>query len=151
MTMDEIDRAIIAELEQDGRISNVELADRVRLTPAPCLRRVQRLEADGVIRGYRAVIDPESVGRGFQVIVDVDISNEIGNVEAFERTLSDFDEVAEIHRMFGSPDYLVRIAVEDLDAYERFLTRHVLTLPGIMRVNSRFTMKTVKPDGGSAR
>lgn len=142
--MDEIDRAIISELEADGRISNVELADRVRLTPAPCLRRVQRLEAAGVIRGYRAVIDPAAVGRGFEVIVDVDLNNQISNVEAFERTLSGFDEVAEIHRMFGSPDYLVRIAVEDLDAYERFLTAHVLPLPGILRVNSRFTMKTVK-------
>ena len=142
--MDDIDRAIIAELMADGRISNVELADRVRLTPAPCLRRVQRLEAEGVITGYRAVVDPAAIGRGFEVIIDVTITNDLESVSAFENRMAEREEVVEVHRLFGMPDYFVRVAVADVVAYERFLTEHVLPLPGIQKVTSRFTMKTIK-------
>lgn len=128
----------------DGRLSNVELADRVRLTPAPCLRRVQRLEAEGVIQGYRAVVDPAAIGRGFEVFIDVVLTNDLASVSVFEETLAGLDEVVEVHRLFGTPDYFVRVAVADLVAFERFLTEHVLPLPGIQKVASRFTMKTVK-------
>lgn len=142
--MDDIDQAIIAELMADGRISNVELADRVLLTPAPCLRRVQRLESDGVIKGYRAVIDPAAIGRAFEVFIDVVLTNDLASVSTFEDTLAALDEVVEIHRLFGTPDYLIRVAVADLVAFEKFLTAHVLPLPGIQKVSSRFTMKTIK-------
>jgi len=131
----------------DGRISNVELAERVRLTPGPCLRRVQRLEASGVIRGYRAVIDAESTGRGFPVMVDVDLERmDDRTVATFEKVIARLDEVVEAHRFFGSPDYLLHIAVADLATYERFLTGSVLTIPGIQKVSSRFTMKVVKSE-----
>jgi len=142
--VDDIDQAIIAELMADGRISNVELADRVLLTPAPCLRRVQRLESDGVIKGYRAVIDPAAIGRAFEVFIDVVLTNDLASVSTFEDTLAALDEVVEIHRLFGTPDYLIRVAVADLVAFEKFLTAHVLPLPGIQKVSSRFTMKTIK-------
>ncbi|MBO1269746.1 Lrp/AsnC family transcriptional regulator [Arthrobacter cavernae] len=143
--MDKIDRAIIMELMRDGRISNVDLADKVNLTPGPCLRRVQRLEESGTILGYRAVVDPAALGRSFEVILDVDINAfDRESVYAFEEAMAGFGEVTEIHRMFGSPDYFVRIAVRDLEAYEEFLSGHVLTLPGIQKVASRFTMKTIK-------
>ncbi|MEW2396164.1 Lrp/AsnC family transcriptional regulator [Streptomyces sp. NPDC046862] len=144
--MDAIDRAIIAELERDGRLTNVELAQRVGLTTGPCLRRVQRLEADGVIRGYRAVVDPASVGRSFEVLIDLSLeAQDAETVEHFEETLSRAEEVLELRRLFGSPDYFVRVAVADLPAYETFLSRRVMTIPRIRNVTSHFTMKTIKP------
>ena len=144
--MDAIDRAIIAELERDGRLTNVELANRVGLTTGPCLRRVQRLEADGVIRGYRAVIDAAAVGRSVEVLVDVTLeAQDADTVEHFERTLGEAEEVVELRRSFGSPDYFMRVAVADLAAYETFLSRRVMTIPRLKGVTSRFTMKKVKP------
>jgi DNA-binding Lrp family transcriptional regulator len=129
----------------EGRIANVELADRVRLTPGPCLRRIQRLEAAGVIRGYRAVIDPDAVGRGFLVMLDIDLERaDQDTVLGFDEAISALDRVDEVHRLFGSPDYLVRVSVADIEAYERFFTSKVMTIPGIQKVRSRFTMKVVK-------
>ncbi|MEU6607059.1 Lrp/AsnC family transcriptional regulator [Streptomyces shenzhenensis] len=143
--MDGIDRAIIAELERDGRLTNVELAQRVGLTTGPCLRRVQRLEADGVIRGYRAVVDPAAVGRSFEVLIDLSLeAQDAETVRRFEETMARADEVVELRRLFGSPDYFVRVAVADLAGYEAFLSHHVMTIPRIKNVVSHFTMKTVK-------
>lgn len=143
--MDATDRAIISELMRDARIPNVNLAERVHLTPGPCLRRVQRLEQEKVILGYRAVVDPTAMGRSFEVILDVELTAfDRQSVLRFEDAMAAFDEVVEMHRMFGSPDYFVRIGVQDLPAYETFLTERVLTLPGIQKVVSRFTMKTIK-------
>jgi DNA-binding Lrp family transcriptional regulator len=144
--MDAIDRAIIAELERDGRLTNVELAHRIGLTTGPCLRRVQRLEADGVIRGYRAVIDATAVGRSVEVLLDVTLeAQDADTVEHVERTLTEAEEVVELRRLFGSPDYFVRVAVADLAAYETFLSRRVMTIPRVKGVSSRFTMKMLKP------
>ncbi|MFE2830810.1 Lrp/AsnC family transcriptional regulator [Streptomyces mirabilis] len=143
--MDAIDLAIIAALERDGRLTNVELAQRVGLTTGPCLRRVQRLEADGVIRGYRAVIDPVAVGRSFEVLIDLSLeAQDAETVERFEQTMAQAEEVIELRRLFGSPDYFVRVAVADLSAYETFLSGHVMTIPRIKNVTSHFTMKVVK-------
>ncbi len=143
--MDEIDRAILAELMADGRISNVELAARVNLTPAPCLRRVQRLESEGVIRGYRAVVDPAAMGRSLEVLLEVTLeTNDARSVEHFEETMRDFEEVRELRRLYGTPDYFVRVAVADSESYEAFLSRHVMTIPKIERVTSHFIMKTLK-------
>ncbi|HTH91721.1 Lrp/AsnC family transcriptional regulator [Mycobacterium sp.] len=144
--MDKVDRAIIAELERDGRLTNVELAHRIGLTTGPCLRRVQRLEADGVIRGYRAVIDATAVGRSVEVLLDVTLeAQDADTVEHVERTLTEAEEVVELRRLFGSPDYFVRVAVADLPAYEIFLSRRVMTIPRVKGVTSRFTMKMLKP------
>ena len=143
--MDALDRAIIAELQRDGRQTNVELAGRVGLTAGPCLRRVQRLEADGVIRGYRAVVDPTRMGRSFEVLLDVTLaSQDSPTVERFEGTMQGFDEVRELRRLFGTPDYFARIAVADLPAYEVFLSQQVMTIPRVERVASRITMKSLK-------
>jgi DNA-binding Lrp family transcriptional regulator len=144
--MDAIDEAIIAELERDGRLTNVELAQRVGLTTGPCLRRVQRLEADGVIAGYRAVIDPVARGRAFEVLIDLSLeAQDAETVERFEQTLARAEEVLELRRLFGTPDYFVRVAVADLPAYEAFLSQEVMTIPRIKNVTSHFTMKIVKP------
>ncbi|MFI6674667.1 Lrp/AsnC family transcriptional regulator [Kribbella sp. NPDC050470] len=143
--MDAVDRAIIAELTRDGRLTNVELAGRVGLTAGPCLRRVQRLEADGVIRGYRAVLDPAALGRSFEVLLNITLeANDAAAVDRFEQTLVALDEVTELRRLFGTPDYFVRVAVADLTAYEAFLSTHVLPIPRVQRVTSAFTMKVIK-------
>jgi Lrp/AsnC family transcriptional regulator, leucine-responsive regulatory protein len=144
-TMDSIDHAIIDELRRDGRLSNVELAARVNLSPSPCLRRVRSLEEAGVIRGYHADIEPSAIGRGLEVSVLVELSlKDRKTVEAFEEQIGAFDEVLECRRMFGLPDYIIRVAVADTDAYERFYMNKLAELPGVTRVNSQFTMKVVK-------
>jgi DNA-binding Lrp family transcriptional regulator len=143
--MDAIDRAILRQLEDDGRLANVDLAERVRLSPSSCLRRVRALERDGAIRGYHADIDPLAVGRGFEVTVHVELTlKDRATVEAFEAGIAAFDEVVECRRMFGLPDYIVRVAVADQAAYEAFYMNRLGELPGLARVNSQFTMKMVK-------
>lgn len=146
--MDAVDRQIIAELRRDGRLSNVELADRIGLTPAPCLRRVKRLERSGVITGYTACIDPNAVGRGFEVLVNVDLTRkDRATFEAFEEAVSALDEVIEVRRMFGLPDYLIRVATSSLESYESFVSTKLGDLPGIDKLDSHLTMKLVKaPD-----
>lgn len=143
--LDAIDRAIIDELSRDARLSNTELAHRVRLTPAPCLRRVKRLEQEGVISGYHARIDPVAAGRPFEVTVSVEIvMNDQRSVEEFESSVAAMDEVVEARRVFGSPDYILRVLVADVAAYERFQTTKLLVLPGVSRTISHQTMKLIK-------
>lgn len=145
MELDNIDRAIIRHLGRDARLSNVALADLVGLTPAPCLRRVQRLESAGVILGYQAQIDPAAIGQGFEVFLEVELTAfDLGSVQRFEDALAGMPEVIELYRLFGSPDYFVRIAVASLPAYEEFLTARVLVVPGVAKVSSRFAMKVLK-------
>ena len=143
--MDRLDRAILRHLQDDGRLSNVELAQRINLSPSPCLRRVRALEATGVIRGYRAILDPAALDRGFEVIVHAELGlKDRATVEAFEERIARMDAVVECRRMFGIPDYVIRVAVTDAEAYEAFYMTQLAELPGLARVNSQFTMKTVK-------
>lgn len=145
--LDAVDREILFHLRRDGRLSNVELAGRVGLTPPPCLRRVKRLENAGVIAGYRAVVDPAAVGRGLEVLIDVEIqATDRRTVEEFERALAGYDEVVELRRLFGRPDYFVRVAVADATAYEAFLSDKLIGLPGVLRTESHLTMKLLKAD-----
>jgi Lrp/AsnC family transcriptional regulator, leucine-responsive regulatory protein len=143
--LDATDRAIILLLEQNGRLSNAELAERVSLSPSPCLRRLRQLEATGVVRGYHADIDPAAVGRGFQVLVHTNMMvKDQSTIEAFEAAIAPLDEVLECRRMFGDPDYLIWVATADADAYERFYMTRLTNLPGVARMSSQFTMKVVK-------
>jgi DNA-binding Lrp family transcriptional regulator len=143
--MDAIDRKIVAELELDGRLSNVELADRVGLSPAPCLRRVRRLEGEGVILGYSARIDPGATGRGFEVVLNVDLTRkDRATFEAFEAAAAAFDEVTEIRRMFGLPDYVLRVATDSIESYELFLSTKMGDVPGVDKLDSHITMKLIK-------
>jgi DNA-binding Lrp family transcriptional regulator len=143
--MDAVDRRIIAELQRDGRLSNVELADRVGLTPAPCLRRVKRMESEGVIVGYTARIDPQAIGRGFEVLVFVDLRRkDRATFEAFEAAVAALDEVTEVRRMFGLPDYLLRVATASLESFETFLSTQLGDAPGVDKLDSHITMKLVK-------
>ena len=145
LKLDAVDREILFHLRQDGRLTNVELARRVGLTPPPCLRRVKRLEDARVICGYQAVIDPQAVGRALEVLVDAEVSvTDLQTVEAFESAVASFEEVVEFRRLFGRPDYFIRVAVADHAAYEAFLTGKLLCLPGLQRVDSHLTMKQIK-------
>jgi DNA-binding Lrp family transcriptional regulator len=146
--MDAIDRRILRELQADGRLSNQELAARVGLTPSPCLRRVRQLEDDGVIRGYRAVIDPVAVGRGFEVFASVEVHRDRASVEAFETEVQAIPDIVEAYRLYGAPGCLLRIAVSDSDAYERFWTEKLIALPGVSDVNSQMIMKRIKAPQG---
>ncbi len=147
--MDSVDRAILRHLQAEGRLSNTELADRVGLSPSPCLRRVRRLEESGVIAGYGAIIDPAAVDRGFQVLVHVtmEVRDRLATMEAFEARVAELGEVIECRRMFGDPDYLLWVAAADLAAYEQLYMTKLVGLPGVARTVSQLTMKTVKPGG----
>lgn len=135
----------MSELRRDGRVSNVDLADRVGLTAAPCLRRVRRLEELGVIRGYHAAIDPTALGRGMTVIVTVEIrATDHATIEEFESAIAALDEVVEARRVFGVPDYFLLVAVADAGEYEQFQMRKLTVLPAVSRVVSHQTMKVIK-------
>ncbi|MEV0000647.1 Lrp/AsnC family transcriptional regulator [Streptomyces sp. NPDC050848] len=146
--MDRIDRSILRELQDDGRLTNLELAQRIGLSASACLRRVRQLEDDGVIQGYRAVIDPAAVGRGFEVLVSIEVRRDRETVEAFEAALREIPDVIEAYRLFGSPGCLLRIAVADLAAYERLWIERLTSLAGVTEVNSQIIMKRVKEPHG---
>ncbi len=148
VTMDAIDRRILRELQADGRLTNQELAQRVGLTPSPCLRRVRQLEDDGVIRSYRAVVEPAAVGRGFEVFASVEVRRDRDSVAAFEAQLQSTPDVVEAYRLYGAPGCLLRIAVADSEAYERFWTEKLISLPGVSDVNSQMIMKRIKAPQG---
>lgn len=141
---------------QEGRLSNTELADRVGLSPSPCLRRVRNLERAGVISGYHAAVDMAALGRGFEVLVHVEMAiQDRATLEAFEAEIAQIDEIVQCRRMFGQPDYLLWIGTADLGAYERLYMTRLTNLPGVARTNSQFTMKTIKdvirvPDASGA-
>jgi DNA-binding Lrp family transcriptional regulator len=142
--MDAIDRKILAELQVEGRLTVTELAERVRLSPAPCHRRLRELERTGAIKGYRAVVDPAAVGLGFEAIVSVTMSREdAATIKEFETALAQIPEVRHSERLFGDPDYLMRVAVPDLERYVSIRDEKLATLPGVGRITSTIVMKRV--------
>ncbi|MGW0828308.1 Lrp/AsnC family transcriptional regulator [Streptomyces sp. NPDC002845] len=143
--LDDVDRDILFQLQQDGRLTNVELAKRVGLTPPPCLRRVKRLEELGVITGYRAVVNHEAIGWGLEVMVCIEVSvSDLKTLEGLEATIAAYEEVVEFRRVFGTPDYYLRVLVADYAAYEAFQTKKIIGIPGVARVISQPTMKKIK-------
>src|SRR4029079_4861485 len=136
--MDGLDRAILTHLQTDGRLTNAELAERVRLSPSACLRRVRALEAARVIAGYHAAVDPAALDRGFQVLVYTTLLvRNRDTIAAFEHAVVALDEGVECHRMFRDPASVIRVAVADVEAYERFLIDTFADLPGMARSNGR--------------
>ena len=126
-------------------MSNLDLARTVGLSPTPTLRRVRQLERSGAIRGYRAIIDPEAVQRSFQVLVWVDlVQGTRESIEAFESALLDIPDVIEAQRLFGEPDYLLRVAVRDSAEYEHLYTNRLAALPGVRKARSQIGMKTIR-------
>jgi Lrp/AsnC family transcriptional regulator, leucine-responsive regulatory protein len=143
--LDAIDRRIIAELQADARLSNVDLADRVGLSPSPCLRRVKRLEREGYIEGYRAALRRERIGLGFSVFVAVKIDDH-ANERAlkFEKSINAMPEVIACHLVSGDADYFLEVVVPDLEHYRRFLVGKLLNLPIVREVRSNIAIQTLK-------
>lgn len=143
--IDEKDRHILRELSRDGRMSNLDLADRVSLSPSATLRRVQALEAGGVISGYRAVLDPMAMGIGFIAYITVGLGlHTKAAQEAFERAVGRADEVVECHNITGTVEYLLRVEVADLVAYKRFHTDVLGALPQVATITTFVVMGSPK-------
>ncbi len=142
--MDKIDRAILAELQADGRLTVTELADRVRLTPGPCHRRLRDLDRSGIITGYRAIVNPAAVGMGFEALVQITLERgDAGTVDSFEAALAELPQVRHAERLFGDPDYLLRVAARDLDSFATLRDQELATLPGVHRLTSTIVMKRI--------
>jgi DNA-binding Lrp family transcriptional regulator len=143
--MDRINDHILQELSRDGRVSNLELAERVGLSPSACLRRVQELERRGIIRGYRAVLDRTRLGLGFVAYATVGLNSHTkASQEAFERAMAAAPEVVECHNVTGSVEYLLRIEVADLPAYKAFHTDVMGTLPQVNAITTLVVMGSPK-------
>jgi DNA-binding Lrp family transcriptional regulator len=145
--VDRIDRQILAELQADGRLSVTDLAGRVGLSVSPTHRRLRDLEQAGAIVGYRAVVDPAAVGLTFEALVMVTMRQEDRDtLLAFEEALTEIPNVLQAQRLFGDPDYLLRVLTADLAAYAELEDNTLAALPGVLRLNSTLVMKQVVGD-----
>jgi Lrp/AsnC family transcriptional regulator, leucine-responsive regulatory protein len=145
LAMDAIDRRIVAELQADGRLTNVMLADRVGLSPSPCLRRVKRLEREGVIEGYRASLRRDRIGLGFSVFLGVKIDGHANKrALVFEKAVAAMPEVIACHLVSGEADYFLEVVVPDLADYQHFLVEKLLNLTMVREVRSNIAIQTLK-------
>ena len=145
MKLDSIDLRILAELQADGALSNVALAKKVHLSPSPCLARVKALEAAGVISRYVALANASALGLGLNVFINISLKTQ--NKEAlaeFEQRIAEHDEVMECYLMTGDSDYLIRVAVADIGALEKFILEQLTPIAGIEKIRSSFTLKQVR-------
>ena len=143
--LDKIDLKILRDLQEDGRITNVELAKHAGISPPPCLRRVRALEETGCIRGYHADIDPESLGFGVTVFAHVGLNSQAEtDLIAFEQRVAAWPEVRECHMLAGETDFLLKIVSTDWDAYQRFLTSKLTPAPNVSVVKSALAIRTSK-------
>jgi Lrp/AsnC family leucine-responsive transcriptional regulator len=143
--LDPADCRIVAELQANGRLSNVELADKIGLSPSPCLRRVKRLERDGYIDGYRAALRRDLIGLGFSVFIGVKIDGHTNErALAFEKAVVAMPEVVACHLVSGDADYFLEVVVPDLGDYQRFLVGKLLNLPIVREVRSNIAIQTLK-------
>ena len=144
-TIDSFDRRILETLQDDGRLSNVDLADRIGLSPTPCLRRVKALEASGLIRRYNAVLDRGGVGLGLTVMVGVKVDGHHDeNASAIQEAFRSMPEVISCHLVSGESDFLLETVFPDIASYERFLFGKLLTLAMVKDIRSNFVIRTVK-------
>ena len=143
--LDSIDTRILAALQKDGRLSNTELAEKVNLSASACHRRVQRLEREGWITGYVALLDRRRMGRPTTVFVEITLSGQADEVlDAFERAVAQVPDVLECHLMAGSADYLLKVVAGDTEDFARIHRRHLATLPGVAQMQSSFALRTVR-------
>jgi Lrp/AsnC family transcriptional regulator, leucine-responsive regulatory protein len=144
-SLDAIDHRIIAELQADGRLTNVQLADRAGLSPSPCLRRVKRLEQEGVIEGYRALLRRDRIGLGLSVFLSVKIDGHANDrAPTFEQAVTAMPEVVACHMVSGDADYFLEVVVPDLPDYQRFLVDKLLNLTIVREVRSNIAIQTLK-------
>ncbi|WBY03002.1 Lrp/AsnC family transcriptional regulator [Ramlibacter tataouinensis] len=145
MQLDTIDLRILDALQHDGSLTNVELARRVHLSPSPCLARVKALQAAGVIERYVALVNGKSLGLGLNVFINISLKAQSKEaLAAFEQRIAEHDEVMECYLMTGDSDYLIRVAVSDIAALERFILDQLTPIPGIEKIRSSFALKQVR-------
>lgn len=145
VSLDEIDRRLLRLLQENGRLTNAELSDRVALSASACHRRVQRLEQEGVIAGYVALLEPRASGRTTTVFVEISLSGQSDDVlDGFERAVAQIPDVLECHLMAGAADYLLKVAARDADDFARIHRQKLARLPGVSRMQSSFSLKTVR-------
>jgi Lrp/AsnC family leucine-responsive transcriptional regulator len=143
--IDEIDRAIIRELQRNGRLTNQQLSQRVGLSPSPCSRRIRLLEEAGIITGYTAQVDEKLVGYPVSVFISVKLEKQVDEaLKTFEAAIRDCAEVVDCWLMTGNRDYLLRIVVRDLTEYETFLTGTLTKIPGVASIESSLPLRRVK-------
>jgi len=156
---DPVKRRILATLQREGRLTNQELADRVGLSPSPCWRRVRDLEEEGVIRRYAAILDPEKAGISECVftLINLEMHNQ-DSLTAFEQAVKDRPEIVECYAITGDADFLLKVHVPNIRAYDRLLNEVIFRIPGVKHVKSSFTLREIKydtalplPEGGERR
>lgn len=144
MTIDAIDQKIISWLQQQGRITNAELAEKINLSASACLRRVRRLEEDGIIDGYAALINQAAIGKSATIFVEISLQGQSEeHLAAFERGVTDCRDVTECYLMSGDADYLLKINAAGAEDYERIHKTQLSRLPGVARMRSNFALRTV--------
>ncbi|MBS0563009.1 MAG: Lrp/AsnC family transcriptional regulator [Proteobacteria bacterium] len=144
MEMDATDRRILAALQKNGRLTNAEISELVNLSPSACHRRVQRLESEGPIDAYVALLDARRMGRPTTVFVEITLSGQADEVlEAFEREVRRVPDVLECHLMAGTADYLLKVVAEDTDDFARIHRQYLARLPGVAQMHSSFALRTV--------
>ena len=147
--LDRIDRKILKELQDDGRITNVDLAERVGISAPPCLRRVRALEENNLILGYHAHLDAASLGYGVTVFAQVGLGNQSENdLNRFIEMVSGWPKVRECYMVAGEADFLLKIVAADWDDYQQFLTKHLTAAPNVSHVKSSLTVKLCKYEPG---
>ena len=143
--LDETDRRLLKALQREGRQSNAELSEKVNLSPSACHRRVQRLEKDGFISGYVALVNPRKVDRKTTVFVEITLRAQADDVlDAFEKSVARIPDVLECHLMAGSADYLLKVVAEDAEDFARIHRRFLASLPGVQGMQSSFALRTVR-------
>ena len=148
-TLDRIDRQLLAELQNEGRVTNVDLAKRVGLTAPPCLRRVRTLEEEGVIRGYHADLDPSKLGFAITVFAMVSLRSQAEeDLRAFENHIKALPEVRECHMLNGEIDFILKIVSRDLQSFQEFLTSKLTPAPNVASVKTSLTIRTAKHEPG---
>lgn len=147
--LDRIDRRILKDLQENGRMTNVELASRAGISAPPCLRRVRALEEAGYIRGYHADVNPEALGYGVTVFAQVGLSSQAeADLKAFEALVAGWPQVRECHMLAGEADFLLKIVAVDWDAYQRFLTTKLTAAPNVSHVKSALAIRSSKIEPG---
>jgi Lrp/AsnC family transcriptional regulator, leucine-responsive regulatory protein len=145
MLLDAVDYKILAQLQEDSSLTNVELARRVHLSPSPCLQRVKALEAAGVIQRYVALTQPQALGLGLNVFISISLKEQSKAALAeFEQRIAEHDEVMECYLMTGDSDYLIRVAIADMAALEKFILEQLTPIPGVEKIRSSFALKQVR-------
>lgn len=144
MSLDSTDRRILTALQKRGRMSNADLSDAVNLSPSACHRRVQRLEADGYISGYVALLDARKLGVPTTVFVEITLQGQADEVlDAFEKAVARIPDVLECHLMAGTADYILKVVAEDTEDFARIHRQHLARLPGVAQMQSSFALRTV--------